>query len=426
MNPDNIDLTKLIKSLKEGVVVHDVSTKILYANPSALDILRLTEEQVLGKSALDPEWRFIDSNYKLLSHQDYPVNRVLAKQKEIENLEIGICDSTSDSVTWVLCNAFPQFNSQGNIEQIVVSFLDITSQKTKISFEDIVAHANDVIVVTEASPIESDGPKIVYVNNAFCDLTGYTASEVIGKTPRILQGPDTSCEVKKRVRKALSEKTTTRERILNYTKSGVPYWLDMNIFPLMDEWGEVSYFAAVERDATLQVEKEQKLKVIANKDSLTGLYNRRGFYELAYKKIISQAKENQMALAILDIDFFKKINDSFGHECGDTALVELVGKLNEEFGEPNLLCRFGGEEFLILLTETDLEAAKVKLESFRKGVASSPLNLSSDVSTTMTVSLGLAQVKSGSRAIETAIKNADKALYEAKRTGRNKVCIAKS
>ncbi len=131
MNPDNIDLTKLIKSLKEGVVVHDVSTKILYANPSALDILRLTEEQVLGKSALDPEWRFIDSNYKLLSHQDYPVNRVLAKQKEIENLEIGICDSTSDSVTWVLCNAFPQFNSQGNIEQIVVSFLDIHQPKNQ-------------------------------------------------------------------------------------------------------------------------------------------------------------------------------------------------------------------------------------------------------------------------------------------------------
>ena len=306
MEIKNIDPIKLIESLQEGVVVHSKTTEVRYANPRALEILRLTKKQVEGKDAFDPQWRFIDSENKLLPHQDYPVNRVLTEKQPINNIEIGICDSSTDQVTWVLCNAYPQLDDNGDVEEVVVSFLDITNKKTDIPFEAIVANANDIIVVTEASPIEGNGPRIVYTNHAFSDLSGYTAEEAIGKTPRILQGEGSSIETRNRIREALAKKESIQERILNYSKSGSPYWLDMNIFPLENALGEVAYFAAVQRDISEQVAKESELKDIAQKDPLTDLLNRRGFYSAAKKRLALQPANTKASLAIIDIDYFKK------------------------------------------------------------------------------------------------------------------------
>jgi len=89
------------------------------------------------------------------------VNRVLAEKCSVSNLEVGICDSSSNEITWVLCNAFPQFDASGQIEKVIVGILDVTSNKKDIPFDAIIGNANDIILVTEAAQIEGNGPRIV-------------------------------------------------------------------------------------------------------------------------------------------------------------------------------------------------------------------------------------------------------------------------
>ena len=212
-----LDSTALLNNLHTGVVVHKPNTQIRYANPKALELLRLTYEQALGKDALDPQWRFLDKDKQEMSRDKFPVSRVISTGQDISNIEVGICDSSSDAITWVLCNAYPELDENGEILQVVVTFIDITRQKKDIPFEDIVELASDAILVTEAYPTTGEGPRIVYVNQAFSLLTGYKKSELIGKTPRILQGPDTSPETRAEIKHALESKTGINVQILNYS-----------------------------------------------------------------------------------------------------------------------------------------------------------------------------------------------------------------
>ena len=115
----------------------------------------------------------------------------------------------------------------------------------EFSFEQIVARANDVILVTQARPIDGAGPEIVYVNEAFTRLTGYAPEEVLGKTPRILQGPQTDPDARQCIREALARGQPVRIEILNYSKTGEEYWLDLNIVPLRNDAGEITHFAAI-------------------------------------------------------------------------------------------------------------------------------------------------------------------------------------
>jgi len=128
------------------------------------------------------------------------------------------------------------------------------------SLEDVVKLANDIVIVTEAFPLDEPGPKIVYVNQAFTDLTGFAPEEVIGKTPRILQGPDSNPETRAEIRAALTKKEPVRTAIVNYSKSGRKYWLDINIIPLKNRNGEVTHFAAIERDLTEIKQAEEEIR----------------------------------------------------------------------------------------------------------------------------------------------------------------------
>jgi len=120
-------------------------------------------------------------------------------------------------------------------------------------------HVRDAIVISEAEPIAIPGPRMVWVNQAFTDMTGYSAEEAIGQSPRILQGPDTDPEARQRIRAALQAWRPVREVIKNYTKSGAPFWVELDIKPVADSQGCYRYWVAVQRDVTAHIEREQAL-----------------------------------------------------------------------------------------------------------------------------------------------------------------------
>ena len=122
-----------------------------------------------------------------------------------------------------------------------------------------VSRLNDIVLVTKATPLSEPGPEIVYVNEAFERITGYSPQEAIGKTPRILQGPDTDPAALARLRAALERGESVREEVVNYSKAGVPYWLELNVTPVRNDAGELTHFVAIERDITEQHRAREEL-----------------------------------------------------------------------------------------------------------------------------------------------------------------------
>lgn len=427
MEYSHLDSHILLQNLQTGVVVHDRNTKICYANPKALELLRLTEDQAFGKSAWDPQWHFLNNNHKKLAIEDFPVNQIIRTGKALSNFEVGICDSSTEKVTWVLCNAYPELNSDKQITQIIVTFIDITSDKKNIPFDNIVELANDVIIVTDSNTRREDGPKIVYVNKAFTTLTGYSKEEVIGRSPSILQGEDTSSETRQKIRRCLDKKTPIQATILNYSKSGTPYWLDMNIFPLHNSAEEVSNFAAIERDVTEQKNYELTLKELSIRDPLTGLLNRRGFFEVA-KSHFTQSKRQRSPFitAMIDIDLFKNINDKHGHDIGDLSLQHFSQLMQSYFRKSDIIARMGGEEFVILMTNSDISSCTKKLKKFLEHLNENPLHTEQDKTIHFTISVGLSQINEKAKNVSDILKAADKALYKAKNQGRNRVITFES
>ncbi len=167
----------------------------------------------------------------------------------------------------------------------------------------------------------------------------------------------------------------------------------------------------------------KKLSGLANTDFLTGLYNRRKLQELFYleEKRIKRTY-NKLTVALIDLDYFKKINDTYGHECGDEVIKTMATVLKTSCRDTDYICRWGGEEFLVLFVETPLSQALIAAERIRSLFAAETFKCMKGAS--VTASIGLAEMKNADETLDELTIRSDKALYEAKNNGRNQVCCS--
>ncbi len=292
---------------------------------------------------------------------------------------------------------------------------------THFCFEQIVATANDIVIVT-TTDLDRPGPSILYVNEAFTRLTGYRPEEVLGRSPRMLQGTGTSRAALDRVAAGLRAGQPVSEKILNYAKDGSPYWLDLRIVPMRDAEGEIVQFVAIQRDVTLDKRRLDELQTAAERDALTGIPNRRFLLrsiETALRDAAGRADPG-LCLAYLDIDRFKAVNDTLGHAAGDALLFGIAGRLVETVRRIDLVGRIGGDEFAVCMPSITAEDALATIECLRRSLAAAPFDTQAGP-VRVTVSAGIAVARPGERDVSVLMQRADRAMYAAKHAGRDRV-----
>ncbi|MFA6137496.1 MAG: diguanylate cyclase [Sulfurimonas sp.] len=270
-------------------------------------------------------------------------------------------------------------------------------------------HAKLIEEHVALSITDTDGI-IIYVTDAFCKLTGYNSSELIGQSHKLIRHPDMRNNFFKDMWDKLNKSHKWKGKIKNRKKDGGEFIAKTEIIPFANEDGKIIEYVAIRHDIT---DKE-----LSNIDSLTGLYNRR-----YYKTIINEVlhKQNGVSLMIIDIDHFKSINDSFGHMFGDLVLKEFAKILTKRIRAQDVCIRWGGEEFIILLPDTYLEKATVIAERIRKSTDEFIiLDNQSGKSVDVKCSIGVTQLTQEDNE-DTFLHRADSNLYRAKNSGRNMV-----
>ncbi len=207
-------------------------------------------------------------------------------------------------------------------------------------------------------------------------------------------------------------------------KKGTVRWLDTHATPLRDKQGKVVNLLGVTRDITERRLLQQELERQAHIDYLTGVNNRGYFIQLAESEL-ARAKRysSNLSIFMIDIDFFKQVNDLHGHKVGDEVLKKLTEVCRVALREVDIMGRVGGEEFAILLPETNKADATEVAERLRAAIAEAQVPMENGLPIEFTVSIGVSSLETKDDNLDVLLNHADKALYQAKDTGRNKVCV---
>jgi len=314
---------------------------------------------------------------------------------------------------------------------LAVHLRDVTarhkSQEQLRLLESSIARLNDIVIITEAGPFSAPGPRIVFVNEAFERRTGYSPEEVLGRTPRLLQGPGTQRRELDRIRAAMEQWQPARVDLINYKKSGEAFWVDLEVSPVWNEARKLTHWVAVGRDITERKTAEEKIQYLAFYDPLTKLPNRQLLLDRLQHALSDHDRPREGALMFIDLDNFKVLNDTLGHQKGDQLLQQVAERLRSCVARGDTVARLGGDEFVILLENTGhkpLEpAAGARVVSDRiLAKLGEPYVLSGHLHHS-TCSIGVTLFGRAPWSVSELLKQADLAMYQAKNAGRNTVCF---
>jgi diguanylate cyclase (GGDEF)-like protein/PAS domain S-box-containing protein len=319
---------------------------------------------------------------------------------------------------WVQWNISPVRDEAGMVVNFVSIQREVTEQRQQEHERKLLARALDR--AGEPIMIADYRGAILFVNRAFEIVSGFRASELRGRFQTMFADELHAPNFQEEVAAAMAQADEFRGRTVIRRHDGSLRYMELSYSRMMEPDELKPYYVCVAKDITDQVRLEEALLEAANQDPITGLLSRRAG-ELALTSHYQQAcaTKTSMYLVIADIDHFKQVNDRFGHPVGDLVLAGVAKVLRTQMRTNDVVARWGGEEFLMILLNCSLGSAQGMAERVRSGVSSFELGLVGG----MGISLGLAEMKPG-ESLDKLIERADRALYEAKNAGRNRVRIA--
>ncbi len=290
-----------------------------------------------------------------------------------------------------------------------------------------VENLNDMVMITD-NDLSQQGPKLVFVNQAFERLTGYSRSDVIGQSLDILYGQNSEPHEIARIHTAMHQQQSIHSEIISYNKAGKEFWLEVDIQPINNSDGECSNYVAIERDISERKKAEFDIYRLAFFDVLTGLPNRRLLRDRMGVLLASAQRTGQFsAVLFIDLDHFKTINDARGHSIGDVLLIEVAKRLSSILREVDTVARIGGDEFVVLVDQLDdhIEVAgklaltiadKIRVELAHDfAIDGQVYNTGCSIGVTLLPKIG--------QSVDDLLRESDTAMYRAKSAGRNQIAF---
>lgn len=298
--------------------------------------------------------------------------------------------------------------------------IDAQKQAEQLRLSSVAFETEDAVLITDAQE------KIVKVNQAFTKITGYKPEEILGKTPRILKSGQYDTAFYKALWESLLDKGFWQGELWNKRKNGEIYPEHITITAIKDDKGIVTHFLANFSDITLKKAAQKQIHEMAYRDPLTRLANRHLLQENILKAVEKSSQEQIYgALVFIDLDHFKQLNDTFGHDAGDMLLIQVGRRLQDCTRQGDTVSRLGGDEFLILLENLgdnisqameQTNAVALKILSF----LNKPFDLAHG-NYRIGASIGITLFSKTTQDAEELIKQADMAMYAAKEKGRNQI-----
>jgi diguanylate cyclase (GGDEF)-like protein/PAS domain S-box-containing protein len=325
------------------------------------------------------------------------------------------------SLHWYLINKLPFRDQRGKIIGVLGTIEDISERKRaeltlQLRGRALEASVN-AIVITAHAP---EGELIEYANPAFARLFGHPADSVTGQRLETLLGQAAHDEQRQALAAAMQSRQEVTLLLRTRHRDGAELWTQLHVAPVRAAGGEVGHHVCVLTDMTTTIDYQAQLEHQANHDALTGLPNRALLGDRMAQAInYAQRYGHGLWLLFIDLDNFKLVNDSQGHQAGDELLCAVAGRLRDCVGDGDTVARLGGDEFLLLLTDTGDHPLSGVLQCVQDAVAA-PVQLDG-LSFTVTCSVGVSVYPADGVEPQQLLKHADIAMYRAKEAGRNQV-----
>lgn len=344
------------------------------------------------------------------------------RQYALDNIGIN------DDQWHALCHLFSSVNSQHTTINETVNYC-----VENIHILEKSLHNNQVLLSTVLDNMGAcvymkslDG-RYLYANNGLAEVVKKSPLHIIGlrDTNLFTQAVSDQLKINDQIVIDKNEKLATLETLQLINDTELQYYWSVKV-PLHDSSGKIYALLGISTDMTERKKLEDNLLYLATTDELTQLYNRRQFLHLSEQTLNRSKRYNEpLTLLMCDIDFFKHINDTFGHAAGDLVLQKVSQILKSALRETDIAGRVGGEEFAILLVQTPQEISFDVAERLRKSIENCPIYLEDGINTIpITVSIGVASPIYPYETLSSLMQRADQSLYQAKRSGRNQVCLA--
>ena len=346
------------------------------------------------------------------------IRRVFENNEEVL-FESNVISRSGRETPMLLCGSRIACNGGQYLVGMGLDISELRRQQVALRLRERALHAaNNGIVITR---IEGPDCPIEYVNPAFERISGYPAPEVIGRDSRFMAAPGMDANERARVHDAIVARQPVSVVFRNLRKNGELFWNDLSITPVLDDHGEATHFIGIIMDVTATKQRTAHLEHEVNHDALTGLANRNLLWDRLEQALhLSQRQKSLVAVVLIDLNNFKNINDSFGHEAGDVVLKVVARRLQASVRDSDTVARLSGDEFvLVLVNQPSLRFTLRMIERLRQGLTQPVSFMHKEIA--VGASLGVSVYPHDGATAVDLIRAADVAMYHAKATGRDEV-----
>lgn len=432
-----VELQALVNATPGVSLLIDLEGTILCANLQSTTHFGIEMERLIGTNV-----------YSLFDDATAAVRRATVRQVESQRVPVVLEDERNGM--YFRHNLVPALDPDGVVRRVAVFAENITERKKAQMALQASEEQYRFLAENTADTVWrlDDRMCFTYVNGAYILSTGFSREEILGRPVMEFFTPEGRAIVTDMMQKRKANEAagvtnaSLRFEVPHVRKSGEPFWVEINSNPIYDAAGAIVAFNGIARDVherkqyqkkledTNRLLKEQLQENVALhamlteqtlRDPLTGLHNRR-YLEETLPRELSRAKRvgYPMALIMVDLDHFKRVNDTYGHPTGDAVLKAMASILLHGAREGDIICRYGGEEFLVALPNMTIESALERAKTWQSALSSTSIRHGA-FSIKTTLSAGISAFPNNGADVDTLLRLADEALYRAKANGRDRV-----